>query len=112
METINSLSTGHKSQTCFTLITFQPPSFGAASNCVLRYPFPLSVKFASTLPRANQRSVAEVESPLQPRTDETYRSEEHTSELQSPDHIVCRLLLDIKHTSHFLAISLDRPDPS
>src|SRR5258708_29963097 len=24
------------------------------------------------------------------------RSEEHTSELQSPDHIVCRLLLEIK----------------
>src|SRR5258708_19200787 len=23
-----------------------------------------------------------------------YRSEEHTSELQSPDHIVCRLLLE------------------
>src|SRR5438552_9148394 len=25
------------------------------------------------------------------------RSEEHTSELQSPDHIVCRLLLDNKN---------------
>src|SRR5258708_11721696 len=25
------------------------------------------------------------------------RSEEHTSELQSPDHIVCRLLLEKKH---------------
>src|SRR5438552_14096972 len=25
------------------------------------------------------------------------RSEEHTSELQSPDHLVCRLLLDKKH---------------
>src|SRR5207244_4863176 len=24
------------------------------------------------------------------------RSEEHTSELQSPDHLVCRLLLEIK----------------
>src|SRR5258708_40177723 len=27
-----------------------------------------------------------------------YRSEEHTSELQSPDHLVCRLLLDKKKT--------------
>src|SRR5947208_12872525 len=27
-----------------------------------------------------------------------YRSEEHTSELQSPDHLVCRLLLAIKMT--------------
>src|SRR5258708_18412872 len=28
--------------------------------------------------------------------DEIERSEEHTSELQSPDHIVCRLLLEKK----------------
>src|SRR5258708_28006043 len=28
------------------------------------------------------------------------RSEEHTSELQSPDHLVCRLLLEKKHTTH------------
>src|SRR3982750_502613 len=27
------------------------------------------------------------------------RSEEHTSELQSPDHLVCRLLLEKKHTA-------------
>src|SRR5258708_10907260 len=27
---------------------------------------------------------------------EEYRSEEHTSELQSPDHLVCRLLLEKK----------------
>src|SRR5258708_11096126 len=36
--------------------------------------------------------------------DEFVRSEEHTSELQSPDHLVCRLLLEKKkrklHTSH------------
>src|SRR5258708_32074244 len=28
-----------------------------------------------------------------------YRSEEHTSELQSPDHLVCRLLLEKKNVS-------------
>src|SRR5258708_3775975 len=28
--------------------------------------------------------------------DERRRSEEHTSELQSPDHLVCRLLLEKK----------------
>src|SRR5258708_11478691 len=27
------------------------------------------------------------------------RSEEHTSELQSPDHLVCRLLLETKKTT-------------
>src|SRR5258708_20897407 len=30
------------------------------------------------------------------------RSEEHTSELQSPDHLVCRLLLEKKKQSHSL----------
>src|SRR5947208_12244764 len=29
----------------------------------------------------------------------TTRSEEHTSELQSPDHLVCRLLLEKKKTT-------------
>src|SRR5258708_22107420 len=30
----------------------------------------------------------------------TSRSEEHTSELQSPDHLVCRLLLEKKKHRH------------
>src|SRR5258708_13708216 len=30
----------------------------------------------------------------------TSRSEEHTSELQSPDHLVCRLLLEKKKNAH------------
>src|SRR5258708_11215192 len=29
-------------------------------------------------------------------SDYAFRSEEHTSELQSPDHLVCRLLLEKK----------------
>src|SRR5258708_19609100 len=33
--------------------------------------------------------------PVPPRT-RSRRSEEHTSELQSPDHLVCRLLLEKK----------------
>src|SRR5258708_31873370 len=35
-----------------------------------------------------------------------YRSEEHTSELQSPDHLVCRLLLEKKTAGR------RRPDPA
>src|SRR5258708_31637913 len=35
------------------------------------------------------------------------RSEEHTSELQSPDHLVCRLLLEKKKT--ICDLSADRP---
>src|SRR5438552_8179763 len=33
------------------------------------------------------------------------RSEEHTSELQSPDHLVCRLLLEKKKNQHRHAIN-------
>src|SRR5947208_6195203 len=37
------------------------------------------------------------------RTDarSALRSEEHTSELQSPDHLVCRLLLEKKNITRF-----------
>src|SRR5207244_13508950 len=34
-----------------------------------------------------------------PAADRVARSEEHTSELQSPDHLVCRLLLEKKKTT-------------
>src|SRR5947208_5090861 len=34
--------------------------------------------------------------PRCPRNRNAARSEEHTSELQSPDHLVCRLLLEKK----------------
>src|SRR5690625_5720302 len=36
---------------------------------------------------------------------ERARSEEHTSELQSRGHLVCRLLLEKKKTTHFSALS-------
>src|SRR5690348_18035926 len=40
--------------------------------------------------------------------EQRVRSEEHTSELQSPVHLVCRLLLEKKknHVIHLLAVSL------
>src|SRR5258708_13843857 len=38
-------------------------------------------------------------SPLAQRALDLLRSEEHTSELQSPDHLVCRLLLEKKKRS-------------
>src|SRR5258708_25344498 len=47
--------------------------------------------------------------------DALNRSEEHTSELQSPDHLVCRLLLEKKQTNPpapaDLAANLSRPLP-
>src|SRR5438552_7856984 len=39
------------------------------------------------------------------------RSEEHTSELQSPDHLVCRLLLEKKKKKHHKHSS-PIPDPT
>src|SRR5258708_10712155 len=39
------------------------------------------------------------------------RSEEHTSELQSPDHLVCRLLLEKNnHEDHLFVAELHLPD--
>src|SRR3990170_6367895 len=37
------------------------------------------------------------------------RSEEHTSELQSPDHLVCRLLLEKNHRGRTSRPATDRP---
>src|SRR5438552_17300346 len=39
---------------------------------------------------------------IKPAEDGGHRSEEHTSELQSPDHLVCRLLLEKKNTKSYL----------
>src|SRR5258708_13200090 len=39
------------------------------------------------------------------------RSEEHTSELQSPDHLVCRLLLEKKKNTPTPSLSLPPPRP-
>src|SRR5438876_7349478 len=36
--------------------------------------------------------------------DEVNRSEEHTSELQSPVHLVCRLLLEKKKKNHIARV--------
>src|SRR5258708_28496197 len=38
----------------------------------------------------------DVDAPRQRSASRSWRSEEHTSELQSPDHLVCRLLLEKK----------------
>src|SRR5258708_13408469 len=40
------------------------------------------------------------------------RSEEHTSELQSPDHLVCRLLLEKKKIRDCIGIRINRAKES
>src|SRR3712207_8895999 len=51
-----------------------------------------AIYFAET----NQRVHVELSEELVARTRELIRSEEHTSELQSRQYLVCRLLLDKK----------------
>src|SRR5258708_27091372 len=46
-------------------------------------------------------------SAFQRKKSKLSRSEEHTSELQSPDHIVCRLLLEKKKKRDLLTQSSD-----
>src|SRR5258708_17288881 len=46
--------------------------------------------------------------PFGKKDDTVARSEEHTSELQSPDHLVCRLLLEKKKNSQTNTSTLDQ----
>src|SRR5258708_18067294 len=57
--------------------------------------FPYTTLFRST---STTRKGAGMEPPVSSNKSERFcwRSEEHTSELQSPDHLVCRLLLEKK----------------
>src|SRR5207244_8735064 len=49
--------------------------------------------FFASMRNANRKSCQRFAIPSSLRTNPP-RSEEHTSELQSPDHLVCRLLLE------------------
>src|SRR5438876_3736896 len=76
--------------------------------------FPYTTLFRSTrtLTPATSRACARPMSPSQepslvptlPPWPSRFRSEEHTSELQSPVHLVCRLLLEKKKQKHRLQI--------
>src|SRR5258708_18364998 len=73
--------------------------------------FPYTTLFRSRRPRVSLRSTRATERRetaalscsqlllLVSRHEGLHRSEEHTSELQSPDHLVCRLLLEKKKTN-------------
>src|SRR5258708_29812436 len=57
-------------------------------------PHPIASATASGRPPSRPGSRAFL--PSSPSPTPSARSEEHTSELQSPDHLVCRLLLEKK----------------
>src|SRR5438552_10298158 len=57
--------------------------------------FPYTTPFRSAHPRASASWLV-ARNMTSTATSPVSRSEEHTSELQSPDHLVCRLLLEKK----------------
>src|SRR5258708_25831433 len=57
--------------------------------------FPYTTLFRSGMPRGPGPRLPQ-SPPFRPARHRARRSEEHTSELQSPDHLVCRLLLEKK----------------
>src|SRR5258705_9882745 len=61
--------------------------------------FPYTTLFRSD-ERAAAREVAVGRGPRDVRAHRDFRSEEHTSELQSLRHLVCRLLLEKKKTQN------------
>src|SRR2546422_4334908 len=58
--------------------------------------FPYTTLFRSTLPQAQLYAATSAASITVAAVQPNYRSEEHTSELQSRLHLVCRLLLEKK----------------
>src|SRR5258708_25911429 len=72
--------------------------------------FPYTTLFRSTVARPPTASVRCFQpaqsSSASGSSMEITRSEEHTSELQSPDHLVCRLLLEKKKNNYTDALTL------
>src|SRR5215216_7019631 len=54
--------------------------------------------------RCPPEAAARSQGPVPRRSPARGRSEEHTSELQSPDHLVCRLLLEKKKQHNFFPV--------
>src|SRR5258708_29764941 len=52
----------------------------------------------SASPGVAEQTITSARSSIAASDSRTDRSEEHTSELQSPDHLVCRLLLEKKNS--------------
>src|SRR5947208_9987732 len=90
------------SSTLFPYTTLFRSSFEAELHRELHLYSELGAAFASRGERRHREHAAEVVEHCVER-----RSEEHTSELQSPDHLVCRLLLEKKKpTTALHAVSL------
>src|SRR2546426_11351336 len=58
--------------------------------------FPYTTLFRSLAETGGPRQIGTKDEGIGEETDQAFRSEEHTSELQSPCNLVCRLLLEKK----------------
>src|SRR5690554_7609800 len=76
--------------------------------------FPYTTLFRSPHGAGRRPPPGHGRGPRRSRPPRPRRSEEHTSELQSRPHLVCRLLLEKKKKSHKprIAPHLTRPHPS
>src|SRR5437763_17085414 len=107
------LAFGHRHSYCshFILYSYSPPlPFSFFFFSMLRRPprstlFPYTTLFRSLAPRAHWRRRAPITPPAAERS-KYVRSEEHTSELQSPMYLVCRLLLEKKKQKNTMKQSL------
>src|SRR3989442_4996539 len=75
--------------------------------------FPYTTLFRSTLGHVGLNHLSWERSAPSTRTERSqlrWRSEEHTSELQSRPHLVCRLLLEKKYIPHSDSETFEQPD--
>src|SRR5207244_11485504 len=74
-----------------------PPEGGGPARCYFLFAFRSYVPMSQRAPWGRRTPRSSVGGGQSERTASIAgRSEEHTSELQSPDHLVCRLLLEKK----------------
>ena len=77
------------------MMKVQVPMWSTASDAELQFYREMGVEYISVMFHENDWDYERV-SRLQERMAKFDRSEEHTSELQSPMYLVCRLLLEKK----------------
>src|SRR5437764_13716001 len=80
----------------FSLFFFHDTASSEIYTLSLHDALPISGEYAVVLDRLAQRNVFAITSFIFGMDNDTPRSEEHTSELQSPMYLVCRLLLEKK----------------
>src|SRR5438552_13445995 len=86
----------HWTLSFFFLMIRRPPRSTLFPYTTLFRSSPMTTPSCATARLASLRTGRSTSDPSAARE---MRSEEHTSELQSPDHLVCRLLLEKKKTN-------------